>query len=281
MYIRIMPLYKYLVLTFLCFHAVDGFGSASRAFFNVPKTTSEKPRLILISGSPGTGKSTFGMAVALDQGILKCISTDTIRAVMRSFVGEDVSPALHRSSYAPAYDGDDPVRSWKETCACLSKSVDNLVQDAIDRQVSLVVEGVHIVPSSNLIHKWEASGGVASGVLLKIEKEDKHKSQLQRRGFTTGNMMNENKKIQSYERIRAVQDEMMRLAKENDWLMIEQRTELDPLDLIAHSLNGEDIGVHVNGNGNINGDGNENDNKSRNNGAQISSLAQVEDNVMK
>lgn len=190
------------------------------------------------------------MAVALDQGILKCISTDTIRAVMRSFVGEDVSPALHRSSYATAFDGDDPVRSWKETCACLSKSIDNIVQDAIDRQVSLVVEGVYLVPSSDLIDKWEASGGVASGVLLKIEKEDKHKSQLQRRGFTTGNTVNENKKIQSYERIRAIQDEMLRLGKENNWILIEQRTEVDPLDLIAHSLNGDDIQFHMNINGN-------------------------------
>lgn len=204
----------------------------------------------MISGSPGTGKSTFGMSVALDQGILKCISTDTIRAVMRSFVGEDVSPALHRSSYAAAFEGDDPVRSWKETCICLSKSVDNIVQDAIDRQVSLVLEGVHVLPSSDLLQKWEQNGGVATGVLLKIEKEEKHKAQLQRRGFATGNMTNESKKIESYERIRAIQEEMICLAKENNWIQIEQRTEVDPLDLIAYSLNGENLSlqsIHANG----------------------------------
>ena len=180
------------------------------------------------------------MSVALDQGILKCISTDTIRAVMRSFVNEDVSPALHRSSYAAAFEGDDPVRSWMETCVCLSKSVDNIVQDAIDRQVSLVVEGVHIIPSDELIKKWKEHGGVATGVLLQIEKEDKHKAQLQRRGLITGNMKNEDRKIKSYERIRAIQKEMIRLAKENNWIQIEQRTELDPLDIIANSLNGVD-----------------------------------------
>lgn len=64
------------------------------------------------------------MSVALDQGILKCISTDTIRAVMRSFVAEEISPALHRSSYAPSgHKGDDPVRSWRETCTVLGTSV--------------------------------------------------------------------------------------------------------------------------------------------------------------
>ena len=63
------------------------------------KNGKEPPKLILISGSPGTGKSTFGMSLALEQGILKCISTDTVRAVMRSYVPEDISPPLHRSSY--------------------------------------------------------------------------------------------------------------------------------------------------------------------------------------
>ena len=42
------------------------------------------PRLILVSGCTGTGKSTFGMEVAINQGVLKCISTDTIRQVMRT-----------------------------------------------------------------------------------------------------------------------------------------------------------------------------------------------------
>jgi len=96
-------------------------GITSRTFLQSPKV-DDKPKLILIGGPPGTGKSTFGMSVALDQGILKCISTDTIRAVMRSFVAEEISPALHRSSYAPSgHKGDDPVRSWRETCTVLGE----------------------------------------------------------------------------------------------------------------------------------------------------------------
>jgi 2-phosphoglycerate kinase len=48
-----------------------------------------------------TGKSTFGMSVALSQGILKCISTDSAREVMRSY---DDNPVLHRSSYEGDYN---------------------------------------------------------------------------------------------------------------------------------------------------------------------------------
>jgi 2-phosphoglycerate kinase len=96
------------------------------------------------------------MSLALEQGILKCISTDTVRAVMRSYVPEGISPALHRSSYALASDHDDPVCSWKETCSVLESSVEGLVDDAIERGTSLVLEGVSIAPSKAWIEKWEA-----------------------------------------------------------------------------------------------------------------------------
>ena len=108
-----------------------------------------------------TGKSTFGMSLALEQGILKCISTDTVRAVMRSYVPESISPPLHRSSYASSVeDGtDDAVKSWKETCKVLESSLDGLVEDAIKRGVSLVLEGVSIEPSRKWIDRFTEAGG--------------------------------------------------------------------------------------------------------------------------
>lgn len=221
---------------------VDALGmmSTSRFIMKAPKERlSNKPHLVLISGCPGTGKSTFAMSVALDQGILKCISTDTVRATMRSFVAPDISPALHRSSFAPAFEGDDPVRSWRETCSVLSHSVEGLIDDAMNRGTSIVVEGVHVVPHNDLIQKWEQAGGVAVGVLLQIRNEEKHKRQLLKRGVMTGVLEAEEEKIASFDRIRAIQDEMMRLAKENHWIQIEQRTAPDPLDLVESALNGD------------------------------------------
>ena len=152
--------------------------------------------------------------MALDQGILKCISTDTVRAVMRSFVSREISPALHRSSYSG--DGD-PVLNWRETTVALEASVEALVVDAINRGVSLVVEGVrsglvrvrlrvglfdtkqthsfqcthhlhegvHVVPSSKLIRMWEDSGGVAMGCILTISEADDHRDLIYKRGEIT------------------------------------------------------------------------------------------------
>jgi len=218
---------------------VHSFGMTTSRFMMKSPVDKTKPNLILIAGSPGTGKSTFAMQVSLDQGILKCISTDTIRATMRSFVSRDISPALHRSSYAEAFEGDCPVRSWRETCSVLSPSVEGLIDDAMKRGTSIVVEGVHVVPNSDLIQKWEEAGGVAVGVLLQIKDEDKHKRQLRRRGVMTGVTAAEEMKIASFDRIRAIQDEMMRLAKENNWIQIEQRTQPDPLDLVGSALSGD------------------------------------------
>ena len=198
----------------------------------------DPPKLILISGGPGTGKSTFGMSLALEQGILKCISTDTIRAVMRSYVPESISPPLHRSSYGCASeDGtDDPVKSWIETCKVLESSIEGLVVDAIRRGVSLVLEGVSIRPSKKYIDMFNEAGGTACGVLLVVSDNDRHKSLLNKRGFITGNINAEEHKLESFDRIRLIQDEMIRSAKESGWVLIEQRIEPDPLDVVADEL---------------------------------------------
>ena len=104
---------------------------------------------------------------------------------MRSFISPDISPALHRSSYTEASENDDPVKSWRDTCTVQETSIESLVDDAIYRGVSIVVEGVHVVPSTKLIDRWEASGGTAVGCFLTITDAEAHKQLLYRRGEIT------------------------------------------------------------------------------------------------
>lgn len=215
---------------------------------NNRRRSRDPPKLILISGCTGTGKSTFGMSCALEQGILKCISTDIVRAVMRSYIPEEISPPLHRSSYASSAsdedeDGttvDDPVKSWLETCKVLDSSVSGLVDDAIYRGASLVLEGVSIVPSRQYIDRFIANApggdGMACGVLLVVSDEERHRQLLRNRGVVTGNNEAEERKVRSFHRIRAIQDEMIRRANECGWTLIEQRGDLDPLDVVSEAL---------------------------------------------
>lgn len=40
------------------------------------------------------------------------------------------------------------------------------------------------------------------------------------------------KKINAFSRIRSIQDEMIKMATLNKWLLIEQRLEPDPIDIV-------------------------------------------------
>ena len=162
-----------------------------------------------------------------------------------SFVTEDISPALHRSSYEPATkDGnDDPVQSWLQTCKVLKHSVEELVDEMIGRGASIVIEGVHLIPESRLIERWEESGGVATGIMLTVPDEEAHKSLLLKRGATTGK--GEEAKLEKFRRIRAIHDEMVRLAQDEGWQLIEQNLQPDPLDIVASQLWGKKT-THVN-----------------------------------
>ena len=99
-----------------------------------------------------------------------------------------------------------------------------------------MIEGVSLRPSKKLIDRFTAAGGTACGVLLVVSNEEVHKNMLLKRGFMTGNKGAEEKKLKSFDRVRLIQDEMTRSAKESGWVMIEQRVDPDPLDVVADEL---------------------------------------------
>jgi 2-phosphoglycerate kinase len=170
------------------------------------------------------------MSVALSQSILKCVSTDTIREVTRKNTPAK-PPELMRSSY----EGEgDPVMNWKECCKIIDPGIDALVDDAMKRGTSLVLEGVHIQPNNDLLDRWRSNGGSALGCLLMIKDAEAHKSLIFKRGEVT--KKGEEKKINAFDRIRKIQDAMFKMAVANDWLLIEQKIEPDPLEIVNSLL---------------------------------------------
>lgn len=176
------------------------------------------------------------MQIALSQSILKCVSTDTIREVTRTNTKEIAAPALMRSSY----EGEgDPVEDWRDSCNVLSAGIDATVHDAMKRGTSLVLEGVHIQPSNELLDAWRAQGGSALGVLLMIKDAEAHRSLIFRRGEVT--KKGEEKKIKAFSRIRKIQDAMFKAAVASDWLLIEQKIAPDPIEIVTSLLSEDEV----------------------------------------
>jgi 2-phosphoglycerate kinase len=176
------------------------------------------------------------MKIALSEGIMKCVSTDTIRQVVRSF---DQSDAVHRSSYS---GNMNPVEQWRETSQVLNSAILSVVDDAIKRNNSLVLEGVHLQPTSDILNRWRSAGGEAIGILLVVTNETAHKELIDLRGKLAKKPAIA--QIQSFQRIRMIQEAMIVSAKEraSDWMIFEQNLQPDPLDIVwRYFLNKEKV----------------------------------------
>jgi 2-phosphoglycerate kinase len=114
----------------------------------------DKPVMVLIGGATGVGKSTIAAKVADRLGIVRIISTDSIRQVMRAFFSESLMPALHSSSYEAGQrvriplgsDLDPDVVGFMEQVDLVNVGLLAVLDRAIEERLSLVVEGVHVVP---------------------------------------------------------------------------------------------------------------------------------------
>ena len=99
--------------------------------------------------------------------------------------------------------------------------MDGLVDDAIKHGVSLVLEGVNLQSSRRWIDKFAEAGGTACGVLLVVSDKETHKKLLLKRGFVTGNKEVEERKLERFDRVRQIQEEVIRSAGDSGWVLIE------------------------------------------------------------
>ncbi|RAP52110.1 MAG: 2-phosphoglycerate kinase [Methanosphaera sp. SHI613] len=115
---------------------------------------SEDPLIILIGGASGIGTSSISFELANKLGIKNMLSTDMIREVMRKIVSKELCPTLFESSYTAADslrtpappEFDKVLLGFKDHVETVSVGVNGVVERAIKEGISIVIEGVHIVP---------------------------------------------------------------------------------------------------------------------------------------
>ena len=190
-----------------------------------------RPRLLVITGSSGVGKSTISARVSSSLGFSKSASTDTIREALRTQFSSEQAPALHRSSFEPA--GSGVIEDWHETVVVLSEAIRAVVNRAISKRSDLLLEGVHIIPGIGILEGWRESGGIASGVLLHVEDEDTHRQFIRMREKHNDRGLDHY--LNNLDRIRAIQEEMLEKADESGWLVLDTSIG-DPVRKIGDSF---------------------------------------------
>ncbi len=144
----------------------------------------KEPLIILIGGASGVGTSSIAFEVANRLGIRNMISTDMIREVMRKIVSRDLLPSLYESSYTayqslripPPPELDEVLIGFRDHVDTVSVGVEAVIERALKEGISIVIEGVHIVPGfirEDLVNKENVAMFV-----LTVPDENIHKGRF-------------------------------------------------------------------------------------------------------
>ena len=196
------------------------------------KVTGRPPILILIAGATGVGKSTTAVKIANEHSFARLLSTDAIREIMR-VVDTTENHALHRSSFSKGESGD-AVLDWQDTCKAVESGVLATIERAQREGIDLILEGVHLEPSSRLLRAWRNSGGIAIGIVMHVEDKEKHTSFLKQR--ESHSFRNADRYISALPRIRSIQDSLKDKARIADWNTLDPTLTKDSLAKVNHWL---------------------------------------------
>lgn len=158
-------------------------------------SASDRPLLVLVGGTVGTGKSTISTALAHRLGIVRIQSTDMLREVMRTLIPEALLPALFQSTYTawkalPAPEQHEQptdlmlAEGYLSQAEPVSLACDAVVKRALKERVSLILEGVHVHPGwiARLPRETDA---IIVPVMLAVLSRKQLKKRIKGRGRKT------------------------------------------------------------------------------------------------
>ena len=190
------------------------------------------PRLLIIVGTSGVGKSTMSARLASELGFSKVASTDTVREALRTQITSSERPALHRSSFES--DGGSAVEDWGETVEAVSEGVRAVIQRALDKRSDLLLEGVHYFPNKEVIEEWRDAGGIATGVVLYVTSENMHRGMIANREKHNGKQVDHY--LGNLDRIREIQEDLVVSGSESEWVLVDPAKESSAAGIISNSL---------------------------------------------
>jgi 2-phosphoglycerate kinase len=206
----------------------------------------DRPVVVLIGGATGVGKSTIAAQVAERLGVVKIMSTDSIREVMRAFFSQDLMPAIHYSSYEagkgvripPGVDLDPQVIGFMEQVDMVNVGLLAVLNRAIEERTSLVLEGVHVVPGMLAATgaKERMSEVVLLSMVIAVNDPKLHRSHFLVREQETSGRRAFARYLREFEGIRKVQDFILERAREEGTLVVDNVSIDDTVGMVVDAL---------------------------------------------
>jgi 2-phosphoglycerate kinase len=151
------------------------------------------PLIILIGGTTGSGKSTISSELAYRLDIPRHQSTDMMREIIRSYLSPQMVPTLKYSCFEAwrglpgSTDGTGPeiekplITGFLSQLAAMKLALEATIARAIKERHSLILEGVHVVPTElNLDIRWQEA--IIIPIMLATMNKELLSKQLKRRG---------------------------------------------------------------------------------------------------
>ena len=178
------------------------------------------PLIVLLGGTTGVGKSTIATTIATRLGIVRIVSSDAIREVMRGIFTKEMMPSLHASSFnvaehlrePPAGDADPVIAGFRRQVQAVSVGVTQLIRRAVVEGIDLIIEGAHVVPG--FVQVPSRSEAIVASLVVTVDDEQAHRSHFVARDQDTRARRNRNY-LDHFTEIRTIQNYLRSLAVEH------------------------------------------------------------------
>lgn len=186
----------------------------------------DRPVIVYLSGTVGTGKSSLATELASRLNIVKVTGTDMIRQIMRIVFTEQILPSLHRSSfeikenedYEIMFQGSDTLKAFVGQSLKVNVGVRAVVERAINENTNVIIEGIHLLPNL-LLYPELMEKAYHIPVVICLESEDIHKVRLKHRQKSASERKAQ-RYYKNFESIRQIQNYCIEIAKENNIPMV-------------------------------------------------------------
>lgn len=242
-------------VTHLCLQQEVGNKAARRYLVWSEFQRGSKPLVLLIGGTVAAGKSTIATELGHLLEIVRIQSTDMLREVMRMMVPQNLLPVLHTSSFnawktLPIKDKKE--RDWDQLVAegylsqaeLLAVPCEAVLQRAVEESVSIILEGVHVLP--DLLERVPDSEEVIKVyVMLAVLRSKKLKSHLRGRGVDVPERRAE-RYLDSFDSIWSLQSFLLSEADHCDVPIITAEDKKTAIQQVIQQVNLE-LSRHFNG----------------------------------